>query len=318
MSKRNYEAVNDAAVERQVCKIEEYNNNNNDEIVFTDVVEGCSDVQICHPDNDAMLTVFKRVKSKQQTQSWESEFVYNMKHGNHTVVFCDSPESTLEELLMFSKNKLNLNNYLDHFFPSLHNKIVVEKTPKQVMYHMGMQVKGGKLSYYFFDTVYVKRCVSKYGEFFSLRWANMSLHNEIIAKIIIKYYKLNELIKLQDSVIIKVPKDQQAEEKNNFVKMFYQIERKNNEEVFEKGIGASRKQLECQMFSVDKFNDLFDFRCENGETKPSNEIKMYMYAIIDGFKVSKNEIEMESLENMKINEKKYSLAITPIVYFKVD
>jgi hypothetical protein len=75
------------------------------------------------------------------------------------------------------------------------------------------------------------------------------------------------------------------------------------------------KSVQCEPFTVKRFNDLFKFE---GDSKSSDEVDMLVGIQIDGFKQGKYEIEYELVNNKKVSERSYSLAIKPMVFFHIE
>lgn len=277
-------------------------------------------VEMCVPDNDKQLCIFKTTTNS-LNNTWLGEFMYNMQKGNATVVYSDSVGNDLEQLCLHATSKLNLDDWADKLYPDCKEKIVVEKpaTPR-VVYQIGLHMRGGKIPFYFFDMVYVRRLYGKHGEFMVARWNNLTLHNAIYANFVKKYngYTDGDL-KMQDSVVIKMPNEGQTRARNSFIKTFYKINKYNNKQVFDHGIAATKRQLCCNMFQQTDFEKLFMFQnVLSDTTKSSEEIKMFMYAVVEGYKQGKTEVEMESINRDRISEKTYHLCIQPTVFFHVD
>ncbi|ABF47371.1 DNA binding protein [Clanis bilineata nucleopolyhedrovirus] len=270
-----------------------------------------------------LLCVFNEpVAIKRRKVTCVDIFEYNLKRGNTTLLHCDTPGNDLVNLLASLKYKLNLDEWLDRMLPEPHAKIVVTKpVAPRVVYQVGFHVHGGKVPFYFFDTVYLRRYSGKHGEFFTARWSSMATHNAVYANIIKRYNSWDDQLKMQDSIIVRVPGDDQPVSKLNFVKTFFDIRSENNRDAINTSENATTllsRPLSCEMFNIDMFNEIFQFNQEGSEQAPSDEVKMYMFAVIEGFKEGKNEIEMETVNNKKIKEKPLSLAIQPLVFFKMD
>ncbi|AKN80623.1 Single-stranded DNA binding protein [Perigonia lusca single nucleopolyhedrovirus] len=305
MSKRTHQEVSDAASADEKTVVSVYNNGS------TEISEMEED------DNEtSMLPVFTKpiVKKRQRLATCLDEFEFNMLRDNYTAIYCDSPCNQLDVLLKSLRNKLNLySSQWANVLMNMDAKIVIEQAkPPKVVHQVGYHVRGGKLPFYFFDTVYLKKYSGKFGEFFTARWSNITLHCDLFSKILMRYqsWEEDELMTMQENVVIKVPAD-----KRQFVKMFYEIRQEDNQEVYEKGLIKANKPMLSQMFTVAQFEKMFELLESDG---PSEEVQMYMFAVVDGFKEGKVEMEMETVNNKKIKEKKWSLAITPVVFIKAD
>nr|ANS70927.1 DNA binding protein-1 [Lymantria dispar multiple nucleopolyhedrovirus] len=280
------------------------------------------------PAHDKRLCVFHNQvtaggsgRNKEASSLWIDEFMYNLKHGNFSVAVCDSPTRDLYNLLLKIKNKLHLDMYMAQLYPTLskemETKLVVKKPkPPCLAYEVGVHVRGGKMPFYFIDNVIVRRCMSEFGEFLTARWSNMNVHNTIFSKIVLKYNGWeNDMITMRDDVLIKVPQDNN---KSNFVKMFFDIKRQTNADVYERGIAGSEKQLVCEAFDVQRFDQVFPFNMNGNDCKPSEEVHMTMLAIIEGFRQGKDDIELETINNRKIKERWFGMAIQPVVFFNIE
>nr|AJR20320.1 dbp2 [Lymantria dispar multiple nucleopolyhedrovirus]AMO27545.1 DBP [Lymantria dispar multiple nucleopolyhedrovirus]AMO27718.1 DBP [Lymantria dispar multiple nucleopolyhedrovirus]AQQ80068.1 dbp2 [Lymantria dispar multiple nucleopolyhedrovirus]QDE14902.1 ssDNA binding [Lymantria dispar multiple nucleopolyhedrovirus] len=274
------------------------------------------------PSDDDRLCVFRandEAAAMQSSATWIDELMYNLKRGNFTVVTCDSPNKNLLNSLLKVQHKLNIGQYMQQLYPDVSEelapKLVIRKPkPPRLVYEVGMHVHGGKLPFYFVDNVVLRRCVSDFGEFMTARWTEMNAHNSIFAQMVLRYNSWEgEMITMRDNVIIKLPNDKAA-----FARMFFDIKRQTNEEVYDKGIGGSEKQVMCEMFDAERFDEMFQFNMVANECTPSDEVNMIMVAIIDGFRQGKDDIEMETVNNKKVKERWFSLAVQPVAFFNIE
>ncbi|AXS67677.1 dbp [Cryptophlebia peltastica nucleopolyhedrovirus] len=268
--------------------------------------------------NDKLICIFKN-REETRAMTWVEKMIHNLAKGkNITVVNCQTEfnQNQLETALGFLETCNNFSRWESRLYPKIDDKITIE-TPKapRVVYNVGYHVKGGAIPFYFFDTVKMKRYKSTFGEFFILRWSNINRHNMIYSNIMSQYFKEDQ-IKLQDCSIINAP-DENNPGKISFVRKFYDIKQHSNETVY--STGDLVKSVVCEPFTVERYNDLFAFQQEGGEqAQPSQEVDLYMGAIIEGFKQSKNETTLESVNNKKYQEKTYSLAIKPMIFFNIE
>ncbi|QWO71595.1 DNA-binding protein [Orgyia pseudotsugata single capsid nuclopolyhedrovirus] len=249
--------------------------------------------------------------------TWLDQLLYNLRIGNYSVVYNETNE--LRDLLTCIDNKLNLDKHWDKMYPKPDERISVEKAKApRVVNQIGYRVHGGLMQFYFLDQVTLKMCMGKHGPFMKVYWSKMSLHNCMMANIIICYNGWEgQIIKMQDDVLINVPSMDEKYENNEFAKKFYSIRRERNEEIYERGIKACQKPVVCDAFTEADFTKLFDINGEDSSAKSSNSVKMYMYAVLEGYKVGK-EKELETVYCKKVTEKPYSLAIQPLCFFHIE
>ncbi|CDG72604.1 DNA binding protein dbp1 [Spodoptera exigua multiple nucleopolyhedrovirus] len=286
-----------------------YNSNNNNDDGDDDEEE------VYHPEEDQRLCVFK-TPSVTRAVTWVDELRYNLQAKNLTVLRCDVAFNKLFECLSFLRESLPLDNYLDSFLPQVAADIGILK-PKApaVVYLVGMLVKGGVEPFYVFDMAKVRRCMSNFGEFLSIRWSKQYIHNDAYANVIIKYKGFDcDKMKLQNSACVNLPSDDAVGRKTTFVRKFFDIKHHNNEKNYM--TGRLIKSVKCEPFTVKRFNELFQFE---QDSKSSDEVDMLVGIQIDGFKQGKNDIEFDTLvNNKKVSEKSYSLAIKPMVFFHIE
>nr|WUR10783.1 dbp1 [Calliteara abietis nucleopolyhedrovirus] len=252
--------------------------------------------------------------------TWMDELLYNLKIGNHTVV-CDDLDE-LRDLVLPLDNKLNLDEHFSKMYPTPDQRISVEKAiPPRVVNHVGYRVHGGLMQFYFFDEVTMKLCVGKHGPFMKLFWSQLPRHNRMMANIIISYNGWEgQMIKMQDDVLVNVPSVDEKSDRADYIKRFFNISRERNESVYAHGIRKANKPLVCDVFDSSKFEETFRLNTEDSASasvKPSNSVKMLMYAVLDGYKVGKDK-ELETVYNKKVTEKPFTVAITPICYFNIE
>ncbi|QYC92703.1 DNA-binding protein 2 [Trabala vishnou gigantina nucleopolyhedrovirus] len=265
-------------------------------------------------DDGKMLCIFdSRKKPRLTAASWVDEFHFNLKCGNPSVVICDTPENDLDDIMMFIKNKLNIEKWMSRLFPLADHRVSIEKAkPPRVINQIGLRVYGGLMQFYFCDEVMLKYYTGKHGPFIIATWSKMSLYNEIVANFIKCYnqWDKDDLIKMQDNVLLNVP---EHGERHMYVRKFYDIRRNKNEEVYNIGIRRSQKQLVCDMFDEQRFDEVFGVNLE--DNRPC--VKMTMYAVLEGYKIGKEQ-ELETVYNKKVTEKPYSVAIQPICFFNIE
>ncbi|QEI03488.1 DBP [Spodoptera cosmioides nucleopolyhedrovirus] len=285
-----------------------YNNNDNNN-------SDNEDEEPYHPDEDKRLCVFKTSLAT-RSMSWVDELRYNLQAKNLTVLRCNATFNKLWECLSFLREALPLDDYIDHFLPEASPKIgILKPKPPAVVYLVGMLVKGGSTPFYVFDTAKVRRCLSGYGEFLSIRWSKQYLHNDAYANIIIKYKGFEcDSMKLQNSACVNLPNDESVAKKTTFVRKFFDIKQEGNEKNYM--TNRLMKSVQCEPFTVNRFNELFKFEADS---KSSDEVDMLVGIQIDGFKQGKDEIEYDTLvNNKKVSERSYSLAIKPMVFFHIE
>ncbi|ADB84454.1 Dbp-2 [Apocheima cinerarium nucleopolyhedrovirus] len=314
MSKRSHSQaiVEDSEDDKQIVCI------NNNEV--SELKEESCDTMLV-PADDPMILIFKpRSKQTTNNRTWTQELHYNLSMGNPTVVYSDTIDNDLENILMFISGSLNLDKWQDQLYPIVHESISIDKAKApRIVNQVGLLVKGGLLQFYFYDEVTLRLCVGKHGPFFVASWSKMSTHNKIMSNFITLYnrWKNSEMVKMQDHVFLNVPLDKD-DAKKNFVKQFFDIYKENNKEVYEKGIRGSRTQVKCDMFDVARFDEVFGYKGDETSSSVScPEIKMTMFALIEGYKVGKEQ-EMETVHNEKTTVKSYSLAVTPKCFFHIE
>ncbi|AGR56782.1 dbp-2 [Hemileuca sp. nucleopolyhedrovirus] len=315
MSKRKFENDSSSHDDKQ---LQVYEKNGNLEI--TELDNDSADI-----DDQSLIIYEKHISSSKRTRSestWVDEFNFNMRYGNPSVIYCDTPGNNFDDMMMFMKNKLNLDSCMSKVYPTMDSNISVEKAkPPRVVNQFGVQVHGGLMQFYFYDEVTLKLCTGKHGPFLKAFWSKLSLHNQIVSNLIALYNGWeNEMIKLQEDILINVPSDKEHKEKSVFVKKFYDIFRNKNAQIYERGIRACKAdniRVVCDMFDTKRFDQVFAFNYEDSVSKPSDSIKMTMYAVLEGFKVGK-EKEIETVYNKKISIKPYSVSIQPICFFNIE
>ncbi|AKC91730.1 dbp-2 [Lambdina fiscellaria nucleopolyhedrovirus] len=301
-------------------KIKEFDNDDDDDHDANEADREKRNKFVMSKNTYSNVFVFKRKTKTSSHSVWYNELMYNFSVGNTSVVYSDSIDNNLDNQLMYLKNVLNINEFSDKLYPDVHKEISIMKpTAPRVVYQMGMHVRGGLMSFYFFDEASVRLVNGKHGVFMKVRWSQISQHNQIMAKLIGMYNSWeNDLIKMQEDIIINLPDEENVASRKEFVKMFYSISAAKNKRVFARGIKNSKIPVECDMFTYEQFFSMFELRKEKAEIRPSDEIKMIMGAVIEGFKVSKNEMELETVHNVKIKEHQFSISIKPICFFYVE
>ncbi|ACF05319.1 dbp [Adoxophyes orana nucleopolyhedrovirus] len=272
---------------------------------------------ITYDPNDALIRWFN-TQPEDHNITWAEKMIYNLSKGkNSSVVNCLTSfhQNQLKMSLDFVNTTYNFAQYENQLYPEPISKITVEapKAPK-LTYNVGYHVKGGAVPFYFFDTVILKRFKSTFGEFLTIKWSNINKHNKVYSNIMLKYFS-EEMCRLQESCVINLPDDSNLA-KIPFVRKFYDIRKCMNQTVY--STGDLIKSVVCEPFGVERFNNLFEFEYDGNEVRPSKEVEMYMGAIIEGFRQSKNEKQLENLNNKKIQEKTYSLAIKPMIFFYIE
>jgi ssDNA binding protein len=266
-----------------------------------------------HPNGNNMLCLFKP-QTESRTITWIDKFIYNLEAQNLTVVRSKTAFNKLFECLSFLQQSLSIKQYYDQLYPEPNKNIIILKpTSPRVVFKVGMLIKGGSLPFYFFDFVKLKRFTGPYGEFFTFQWRSQLLHNGIYSTIITKFKGWDEQLKMQDIVYVNVPPASSYSNRMALVRKFFDIKREHNEHVYM--TGQLCKSINCEPFTLDRFNDLF---CQLPDQKCSNEVEMLVGAVIEGFKQSKDEIEYETVNNKKVQEKTFSLAVKPEIFFLIE
>lgn len=275
-----------------------------------------SDEIVEYDESDKMLCIFKP-QTETRSITWVDKFTHNLQKKNLTVLRCHTPFNKLFESLGFLNESISLESWIDKLYPQVNDKVVIEPLkPPKLTYKIGVLVKGGMFHFYFFDMVKMKRYKSVYGEFFMITWPNMHVHNKIFGNIM-KNHLQEENLKLQNSVLVNLPEDNVSyANKMMFVRKFFNITQSLNEKVF--STGDLVKSVRCEPFTVDTFNDVFQFESNTDPPKPSEEVEMLMGALIEGVKISKNETQFETVTGKKLFEKSYSLSIKPMVFFRIE
>lgn len=265
--------------------------------------------------DDKMLVFSKR----ETCAGFEEEMVYNLKAGNTTVMYCLTPNNCLDDYFSSLKNRLNLNQHLDTFYPVINANVGIEKaSPPRTVNQIGLCVAGGLMQYYFFDSITVQMCYGKHGFFLKVNWNDMPMHNHIISKFLCKYNQWDvDMLKMQDHVLINVPN-----EGHNLYKLFFDVCIEDNRDVFERGIKACQQQLACRSQTYERFREMFNMDIiassqKDVSPKISPPMKMYMFALLEGYKTGKEQ-NFDTVEKKTKTEKTYSLSILPICFFNIN
>ncbi|AHH82615.1 DBP-2 [Buzura suppressaria nucleopolyhedrovirus] len=271
-------------------------------------------VMIVDDHDDKMLVFSKR----DSCFGFEDELMYNMKAGNTTVIYCLTPNNHLNDYFGSLKNRLNLNKHLSTFYPDINANVGIEKaSPPRTVNQIGLCVAGGLMQYYFFDSITVQMCYGKHGFFLKMTWTDMPIHNHIISKFLCKYNQWDvDMLKMQDHVLINVPNEGQ-----NLYKLFFDVCDTDNHDVFQHGIKACRQQLVCRAHTYERFREMFNMDVismpqKDMSPKISTSIKMYMFALLEGYKTGKEQ-NFDTVEKKTKTEKTYSLAVSPICFFYI-
>nr|AIW01539.1 DNA binding protein [Spodoptera frugiperda multiple nucleopolyhedrovirus] len=272
------------------------------------------DDEVSHPDHDKMLCVFK-VPTITRAMTWVDLLLYNLQAKNITVLRCEAAFNKLFDCLTFLEQGLCIDTHMDEFEPEISKEIIILKPkPPRVVYNVGKVVRGGSKPFFFFDYAKVKRCVGNFGEFLSISWSNQYIHNKAYGKVIIKYKDFDcDSMKLQDGAIVNLPGDDTPSKKTIIVRKFFDVFQHRNERVYM--TGRLVKRINCDPFTIERFNKVFEFETD---TKSSAEVDMLVGIQIDGFKQSKEEVEFETVNNKKVQERTYSLAIRPMIFIKIE
>ncbi|QHB21704.1 DBP-1 [Artaxa digramma nucleopolyhedrovirus] len=280
-----------------------------DEKVFVGGIGGGGELCVFEPS-----TLAKR--AARNKSSWFDSFNYNLNKGNSTVVYCDTPQNNLSSLFMYCKNHLNLDEYYDKLYPEPMSNVCIEKAvAPRIVNQVGISVQGGLQQFYFYDRVTLKLCTGKHGPFLKLYWSKMAIHNRLMANFISLYrgWDKEDIVKMQTDILINVPTKEK--QKKAFVSKFFDIFGRRNKNIFENGINHADGPLVCDMFTIERFDSVFEFNYEeNNQVKPSDGVEMTMYAVLEGFKVGK-EKELNTVYNKTISVKPYSVAVQPLCFF---
>jgi predicted RNase H-related nuclease YkuK (DUF458 family) len=273
-------------------------------------------VQVKRSETDSMLCIFERDEEATRAVSWVDKMVYNLRLNPCDVVTCEWPYINMRSVMNFVRECLDLEKYKSSFLPDVCDSMVVKKLEtKKTIYDIGMHVKGGADSFFFFDIAHVRRHRSVYGEFLTVRWDNIHEHNRMFSNVMQMYLQESSL-KLQHNVIIDMPSDANMTKKLEFVRKFFLISKKKNPLVF--CSGDLLRTLIAEPYTVDRFEDKFEFTFDEKE-RPSEEVSLIMGAVIEGVKRSRNEIQYTTVNSRKpISEQQYSLAIKPMVFFEIE
>ncbi|ACH88670.1 Dbp-2 [Helicoverpa armigera multiple nucleopolyhedrovirus] len=278
------------------------------------------DDEVHHPDGNKMLCIFK-TPTMTRDVTWMDKLRYNLKEKNMTVF---QYNSKLFENLGFLRESINIDDNISEFLPTVSQNIVITrpKSPR-VVYQVGKLCKGGMIPFFFFDYVRVTAAESTFGNYLSMNWSNMYLHNEAFAKLIIEFKRWEcDTMKLKNVVYVNMPAGitNPADAHNNvaakaaFTRKFFDIKQKSNEQNFM--TGELKKKIVCEQFTQDRFREVFKF--QNADDKTSSEVQMLAGVLIEGFKQSKEDTDYETVNCKTLQEKTYSLSVKPMVFFNIE
>ncbi|AIE47852.1 dbp [Peridroma alphabaculovirus] len=278
------------------------------------VASADEDDEVEHPDGNQMLCVFKTPTITREL-TWTDKLRYNLDAKNLTVLRCDTAFNKLFDALAFLRESMSIDQCIDEILPKPSNDIIILK-PKStgVVYQVGKQIKGGIMPFYFFDFVKIRRARGQFGEYLSMRWPKQYMHNEAMSSIIRAYKHWGcQIMKMQNVVYSNLPGPEAYTNKMSFVRKFFDIKPEHNQRVFM--TGQLCKSVVCEPFTVERFDKLFKIEPEG--KVPSEEVEMLVGVQIEGFKISKNDVEYATIDNSSVQDKNYSLAVKPMVFFHI-
>ncbi|AAR28795.1 dbp [Leucania separata nucleopolyhedrovirus] len=275
-------------------------------------------VQLYRTEPDDMnMRIFDK-NSYENRPDWVKVFVHNLQRRNISVVRCTDKFNYLNECLQF----VSQPNYL----PFQHLAAEVEKMRSDPSYKTKLKftppVKLGTTTglsfvdnyishkYFFFDRVRMKRLKSTFGEFLSVTLTNGSIYHNVFGYMSKLYHKCNEGL-LTPSSIVNLPIADT--EREMFVRRFFWVPQERNPLLY-----AANDILDIvnvQPYTLDAFNQQFAFLAPHNR---SNEAEMIMGGLIEGFKQSKNETKMQTMELEGTLYKEYTVAIKPMVFFNLS
>lgn len=246
-----------------------------------------------------------------QPKTWSHKMLSQLQKGSFDFIQCLNDDDQFRSAMSFMNNNRNLHTNQYELYPEPCEKIVVE-TPKNMSltYNMGYLVNGGYESYFVWDFMKISPRSGGFGPFFSATWCNINSHNKMFAKVMTTYRREDvHDLKLQTSIIVKdfeISHDK-----------LYTIDCCHNQELF--STHRFVKTLKVEKMSQVEYNKLFTPKSKiTDETGPvSEDVMLIAGFLIMGVKEHKNEIILESVTNKKHKVKHNSLAIKPMVLFKI-
>ncbi|AAZ38305.1 ORF-139 [Agrotis segetum nucleopolyhedrovirus A] len=272
------------------------------------------DDEVHHPDANQMLCVFKTPTMTREL-TWVDKLRYNLDAKNLTVLRCTTAFNKLFECLSFLRESQSIDQCISDFLPEVSKDIVIvrPKSPR-VVYQVGKLIKGGAMPFYFFDFCKIRRASGNYGEYFTMSWAKQYAHNEAFANLIIQFKRWEcDAMKLQNVTYVNLPSSDSYASKSVFVRKFFDIKQEHNQRNYM--TGRLVKAVVCEPFTVERFDELFKYE---GDAKVSAEVEMLVGVQIEGFKQSKEDMDFETVNSKTLQEKTYSLAVKPMVFFNIE
>nr|BAA24256.1 ORF25 [Leucania separata nucleopolyhedrovirus] len=274
-------------------------------------------VQLYRTEPDDMnMRIFDK-NSYENRPDWVKVFVHNLQRRNISVVRCTDKFNYLNECLQF----VSQPNYL----PFQHLGREVEEVPNRFFDQDELKLRRPsnwhhhrpqfRRQLYFaqvllFDRVRMKRLKSTFGESLSVTLTNGSIYHNVFGYMSKLYHKCNEGL-LTPSSIVNLPIADT--EREMFVRRFFWCPQERNPLLY-----AANDILDIvnvQPYTLDAFNQQFAFLAPHNR---SNEAEMIMGGLIEGFKQSKNETKMQTMELEGTLYKEYTVAIKPMVFFNLS
>ncbi|AGC36237.1 DBP1 protein [Chrysodeixis chalcites SNPV TF1-A] len=250
--------------------------------------------------------------------SWMSDMIntiVSQRYVNNKIIDCISPYNILTECFGFIRDNIHIENHLSKLLnlqmettEYLNQICVVEPngSSKKNVYEIGMRVKGGLKSFFYFDYAMVKRTRGQYGDSLAIRSANRHVYNEIFGNIISMHFKE------KDCKISNIYYFNMGKEYAKNVNKFFDISRKHNQLLF--STGKLDKTVKCESFTIERFDEILKLKDND---KPSEEVPMFVGSIVEGVKEGQKEESLHTLTGTKLKEKPLSLSIIPMVFFHI-
>jgi hypothetical protein len=265
--------------------------------------------------NDTCMRIFDTNTSENQT-NWVKVLIHNLQRRNTTLVKCTDKFNHLSDLIQFATQPIylpfpDLVSEVDKMRddPTYNNTKLKFQPPKNQSTTTAINYVDNYVSHKFFlfDRVRVKRSKSTFGEFLSISLTNSNIHN-VFAYLSNRYLK-NEGI-LSSSSLVNLPTT--PVEREVFVRRFFLVPEDRNPIMY--ATNDIMQIVNVKPYTLDVFDAQFAFIPPYNR---SNEVEMVMGAVIEGFKKSKNETKMESMDSEGMLYKEYSVAIKPMVFFNI-
>lgn len=138
---------------------------------------------------------------------WQEQMVINVKRGNFSILHSDCFESRFlknEFCRMFNLN--SLFEWEDKLYPEPDkNLVVLEPSNGKTTYTIGPRVQGKPCGFWFADFGTVKRAKSNFGQFFSIQYGDIHIHNRVFGNILQKHLQSDFCLKMEPNVCIHLP-----------------------------------------------------------------------------------------------------------------